>query len=71
MQRSDYKMIWWTLFTLVGMLALFTCCTACLMNKVIFHPTPGVDGNLDALDHGTEHVYIGTSDGVRISAFYL
>jgi pimeloyl-ACP methyl ester carboxylesterase len=71
MSLADLKMIGWMLLTLVCILVLVTCCTSCLINRVVFHPTPGVARSLDALGPGVSHVYIETSDEVRVSAFYL
>lgn len=42
-----------------------------LVDRLIFHPTPGVDVTLEEVGVAGEEVFLDTEDGVRIHAFLL
>ena len=42
-----------------------------LVERMIFHPTPGVDLPPEAVGVRAEEVFLSTEDGVRVHAFYL
>ena len=42
-----------------------------MLDRVVFHPTPGVDLRPEEIGVDAEDIYLSTSDGVRIHSFYL
>ncbi len=62
--------VFWMLGLLAAAALLTTLCSSCLVRKVVFHPTSGMQVSPD--DYAdVEPLTLNTADGVRISAFYL
>jgi pimeloyl-ACP methyl ester carboxylesterase len=60
----------WMLGAVVTAALLTTLCSACFVDKLVFHPTSGMQAPLESYDD-VEQLTLTTEDGVGINTFYL
>jgi pimeloyl-ACP methyl ester carboxylesterase len=69
MKKRRLKVVW-LCGVLLASVGLMMLSTSCLVNKVVFHPTKGMQASLGDYS-AVQPIGITAEDGVRISAFYL
>lgn len=55
----------------VSISILLSTCGESLVNKFTFHPQPGSRVDVNTLPASIEHHYLKSSDGVKLSSFYI